>query len=67
MSAVNMLVGFLSGYAGSHSNNNKCCDDLNDVKEAVRALQESNAVLADKVEILEEQMSHLTAGMFTFT
>jgi len=62
MSAVNMLVGFLSGYAGSHSNNNKCCSDLDEVKEAVRALQESNAQLAAKVEILEEQMSNVTSA-----
>jgi len=64
-SAVNMLVGFLSGYAGSHSSNNKCCDDLNDVKEAVKALQEDNVLLAAKVEILEEKMSHLTAELTT--
>ena len=49
MSAVNMLVGFLSGHAGSHSNsnNNKCCDDLDDVKERVRALQDSYSTLAE--------------------
>jgi len=74
MSAVNMLVGFLSGYAGSHSNsnNNKCCDDLDEIKETVRALQESNKalrerneVLAEKVEVLQEQMSHVTSELTT--
>ena len=63
MSAVNMLVGFLSGYAGSHSNNNnKCCNNLDAVREAVRALQESNAELVAKVKIVEQQMSNVTTS-----
>ena len=63
VSAVNMLVGFLSGYAGSHSNNNnKCCNNLDAVREAVRALQESNAELVAKVKIVEQQMSNVTTS-----
>jgi len=54
MSAVNMLVGFLSGYAGSHSNNNNngnnCCDN------------ERYYALAERVKVLEDHMSHVQQG-----
>jgi len=54
MSAVNMLVSFLSGYAGSHSNqnhgNSNCCDD------------ERYYALAERVKVLEEHMAHVQQG-----
>jgi len=53
MSAVNLLVGFLSGYAGSHNNNNhnnNCCDD------------ERYYALAERVKVLEEHMAHVQQG-----
>jgi len=54
MSAVNMMVGFLSGYAGSQSNRNSYQDD-EELKQTVQAL-------AQRVEDLERQMSQPQGG-----
>jgi len=51
MSAMNMLVGFLSGYSGSQNNNNKCKVSSND------ELTENYEALSNTVKELQEQMS----------
>ena len=61
MSAVNLMVGFLSGYAGSQSYRNND-QDVEELRQTVQALAERNEGLAQRVEDLEQQIMSQPQG-----